>query len=554
MPKKILLKCTGCEKTFPYKTGMGQCPDCGGDWLDPLYDTEKVKKAWHQNLSTRLQNMWRYWELLPLLDKANIISMREGFTPLLPLSNLSMMLGQQNIFIKDERQNPTGSFKDRQAALAMSVFKESDIHEAVVASTGNVGISYSAYAARAGIKLWVFLNSAVPQDKMREATIYGSEVIKVTANYDKTKQIAAQFATRKGFFYDKGVKNIAAKEAMKTVAFEIAEQLGALLEPDGHGKFIAPDWYIQAVSGGLGPVGVWKGFSELKAMGLIDHIPKMAHIQVEGCAPMTNSFRAGLTEAENVDDPQTLIATVATGSPGAVYPYLRNIALTDGGHFENVSDEEAFHAMHVLAQMEGISMEPAAAMAFAGLFKMLSQQIIKPNEKVVINCSGHTMPVEKHLLDDHRVQAIRPNATDFDAGEGVLAALDQLDSRTQRIVIVEDDANAARLLRRILQARGNYNIFEANEGLSGLALIQKEKPDLVLLDLMLPGLDGFGILDRLKADDALKNIPVVVVTAKTLTQYDRQQLSGRVRAMLHKGDFTDDDLLGDILSALEHPK
>jgi len=551
MRKKILLKCTGCEKTFPYKIGVGHCPNCGSDWLDPLYDTNTVKKSWLKNLSARPQNMWRYWEMLPLLDKTNIISMREGFTPLLPLLNLSLMLGQEKIFIKDERQNPTGSFKDRQAALAMSVFKENNIHEAVVASTGNVGISYSAYAARAGIKLWVFLNSAVPQDKMREAAIYGSEVIKVTATYDKTKQVAAQFATHKGFFYDKGVKNIAAKEAMKTVSFEIAEQLGDLLGTDGHRKFIAPDWYIQAVSGGLGPVGVWKGFSELKAMGLIDHIPKMAHIQAEGCAPMTNSFRAGLAEAKNVDNPQTLIATVATGTPGAVYPYLRNIALADGGHFETVSDDEAFHAMHVLAQMEGISMEPAAAMAFAGLFKMLSQQIILPDETVVINCSGHTLPVEKHLLDDHRVQAIRPNTVGFDTGEGVLAALDQLDSRTQRIVIVEDDANATRLLRRILQSRGNYNIFEANDGHSGLALIRQEKPDLVLLDLMLPGIDGFGILDALKNDDALKNIPVIVVTAKTLTQYDRQQLSGRVRAMLHKGNFTDDDLLDDILSALE---
>ncbi len=551
MQKKIILKCTNCAEKIPYQAGLGQCPHCGGDWLDPLYDEVSAKKRWLANLSTRPQNMWRYWELLPLCDKANIISMGEGFTPLLPLSNLSLMLGHKKIFLKDERQNPTGSFKDRQAALAMSVFKESDIHEAVVASTGNVGISYSAYAARAGIKLWVFLNSAVPQDKMREATIYGSEVIKVTANYDKTKQVAAQFATHKGFFYDKGVKNIAAKEAMKTVAFEIAEQLGDLLKADGQGKFIAPDWYVQAVSGGLGPVGVWKGFSELKAMGLIDSIPKMAHIQAEGCAPMTNSFRADLSEAKNVDEPQTLIATVATGVPGAVYPYLRNITLAEGGHFETVSDEEAFHAMRVLAQMEGISMEPAAAMAFAGLFKMLGQQIIKPDETVVVNCSGHTLPVEKHLLDDHRVQAIRPDAAAFDTGEGVLAALDHLDSRTQRIVIVEDDPNAARLLRRILQARGNYNIFEANDGLSGLKLIRQEKPDLILLDLMLPGIDGFGILDRLKADDALKNIPVVVVTAKTLTHYDRQQLSGRVRTMLHKGSFTDDDLLGDILSALE---
>ena len=121
-----------------------------------------------------------------------------GARPLLHATNLGMMLGRPNVFVKDERQGPTGSFKDRQASLAISVMKEQGITEAVVASTGNVAISYSAYSALAGIKMWAFLTSSVPADKMREVALYGSEVIKVTGTYDQTKKVAADFAERRG--------------------------------------------------------------------------------------------------------------------------------------------------------------------------------------------------------------------------------------------------------------------------------------------------------------------------------------------------------------------
>jgi threonine synthase len=337
---------------------------------------------------------------------------------------------------------------------------------------------------------------------------------------------------------------------MKTIAFEIAEQLGLQQNED---RFVAPDWYIQAVSGGLGPVGVWKGFRELKEMGFIDKLPKLALIQSEGCAPMVNSFKKGLEEAENVLDPKTLIATVATGSPGPVYPYLRNIILEHGGLMETVSDSEAFRAMHVMAQMDGLSMEPAAAMACAGLIKLISQQIIKPEETVVVNCSGHTFPVEKHLLDERRVRDLDLKTTRLDhlAGEGVLTALDQLDERVKSIAIIEDDPNAARLLRRILQAKGNYNLLEAQDGKSGLEIIRKEQPDLVLLDLMMPNIDGFGVLEAMKADENLKQIPVIIVTAKELTASDKSRLSGQVEALLQKGAFMEDDLLEGIIEALD---
>jgi threonine synthase len=549
--KRITIDCAACGQRSEFTKIIGACPRCGHDWLDVSYDYRQVGRVFRHELKERPQTLWRFWEALPLFHRHNIVSMGEGGTPLLPLANLGVMLGCPNIHMKDERQTPTGSFKDRQASLAISVFKEAGIDELVVASTGNVAISYSAYCARAGIKLWTFLSSTVPVEKMREVALYGTEVIKISSNYDQTKDIAAQFAKQKGFFYDKGVRNIAAKQSMKTLAFEIAEQLGESQQR----LFAAPDWYIQAVSGGLGPIGVWKGFQELKAMGLIDRIPKLALIQAEGCAPLVNSFKANLDEVEVVEDPQTLIATVATGSPGAAYPYLRDIVLRYGGAMETVSDEDAFRAMHVVAQMDGLSMEPAAAMACAGLFKLVSQQVIQPDETVVVCITGHTFPVEKFILDDRRVRSFVPDeqggAPSVPPSEGLISALDRLDDRVKSIAILEDEPDAAQLLRRILQAKGDYNLYEATNGRSGIELLRAKQPDLVLLDLMMPEIDGFGVLDLMKTDEILRNIPVIVITAKELSRAERHRLSGQVEKLLEKGSFMEQDLLDDILEVLK---
>ena len=553
----FFIECANCGWREPYQKPWSACPECEGDWLDARYDYEEVRLKWDSELAKRPFTMWRYRELLPLRDDANLITMGEGGTPLYPATNLGMMLGRPHIYVKDERQGPTGSFKDRQASLAISVMKENGLTEAVLASTGNVAISYSAYSAHAGIKLWAFLTSAVPAEKMREVALYGSEVVKVTGTYDQTKQVAAEFARRKGLHYDRGIRSIAVKESMKTLAFEMAEQLGQILEPapDTQGaSWRAPDWYIQSVSGGMGPVGVWKGFEELLAMGLVTHTPKLACVQSEGCAPMVRSFRAGLEEAEPVLNPQTLITTIATGRPGPAYPFLRRIIMENGGAFEVVSDEEAFRAMHVMAKMDGISMEPAAAVAFAALFKMVSQGIVKPDEVVVVNCSGHTFPVEKFLLGDDWARSVEvaaeAEAVPPPREEGLLASLERLDRRVQRIAIIEDNPEAVQLLRRVLQAHGEYQIDEAYDGEVGLEMVRQAPPDLILLDLMMPRLDGFGLLDALKADERLKEVPVIVVTAKDLTAHERQRLSGHVRALWRKGSFLSTDLLEDIEAVL----
>jgi threonine synthase len=232
---------------------------------------------------------------------------------------------------------------------------------------------------------------------------------------------------------------------------------------------------------------------------------------------------------------------------------LRQIVLKHGGTFEAVSDDEAFRAMHIMAKMDGISMEPAAGLAFAGLFKMISSGAIRPDDVVLVNCSGHTFPVEKHLLGDTWMQSL--DARDAEMAEppeeGLLTSLDSLDTRIQRIAIIEDDPDARRLLRRVLQARGEYQILEAESGRAGIELVRQERPDLVLLDLMMPEVDGFEVLETIRADDSLRNTRIIVITAKSLTPGERRRLSGRIEILLQKGSFLDDDLLEEILATLQ---
>jgi threonine synthase len=517
------------------------------------YQYDQVRWKWDAELPQRLFDMWRYQELLPLRDSANLVTMGEGGTPLYKAKNVGMMLGLRHLYVKDERQGPTGSFKDRQASLAISVMRENGITEAVLASTGNVAISYSAYSTHAGIKLWAFLPSSVPAEKMREIALYGTEVIKVTGTYDQTKEVAQDFAEAKGLYYDRGLKNVAARESMKTLAFEIAEQLSSKNERQSRPSWCAPDWYFQAVSGAMGPIGVWKAFEEMKEMGLVDHLPKLVNVQVSGCAPMVDAFHKGLEQAEPVLKPRTRISTIATGHPGAAYPFLRKTVLEHGGAFVKVSDQEAFRAMHVLAKMDGVSMEPAAATAFAGLFQMASRGLIQPNDVIVVNCSGHTFPVEKYLLGDgweHSVHVAEEDDVPVLQEEGLLASLENLDKRTRRIAIIEDNQDSARLLRRVLQAQGEYQIDEAHDGYAGLGMIKEHVPDLILLDLMMPDLDGFGVIDALKADELLRDIPVIVVTAQDLTSAERRRLDGQVHRLLQKGTFLSTDILEDINEVL----
>jgi len=531
------------------------CSHCGGSWLDARYDYAAVAQLWPHVVTPREQSLWRYRELLPLETPDPEIFMGEGYTPLLRLPQYETLYGKDQLYIKDERRQPTNSFKDRQAAMSVTYLRRSGQHEVVLASTGNAAVAYAAYCARAGIKLWLFLTSLVPSEKMREAALYGAEVVKVSGTYDETKKVAAEFAERKGIPMDKGAKTIPSKESMKTMAYEIAEQLGLTLHPDQPDRWQAPDWYVQAVSGGIGPLGVWKGFSELYQMGLIDRVPKLAIVQAAGCAPMVAAFERGESKATPVI-PKTLIHVLATGDPGPAYDQLYHVLQTTGGTMIAVEDGETFQAMRRLASHAGLSVEPATAVAFAGLEKMLSQGMIAPDESVIVNCSGHTMPAESHILGDQYDQYILDLNLKGEGGlarqEGLGAALQNLNERVTTVVVIDDNPQDRRLIRRLLQSYKNYRVYEAADGVEGIKVIRDRRPDLVVTDLTMPEMDGIALLNEIKNTPDIAHIPVVVVSAKSITEEDRVVLKRYSESVWTKGGFETRELVDHVVKTLGH--
>ena len=536
------LKCVICGEQQPYEPFVPAiCKSCNSQWLEAHYDYDAFKREILRGLPGRPSNMWRYQDVLPLTNPGALDLYPAGGTPIWISQRFGPSLGNDCVYIKDERYGPTSSFKDRQAAVAVAAMNEGNIREAVIASTGNAAVAYAAACARAGIKLWVFMTSLVPQEKLREAALFGAEVIRVSGNYDQTKQIASQFAQRKNLFLDRGASSVPSRESMKTIAYEIVEQLG----------WRAPDWYIQSVSGGIGPLGVYQGFKEMFNMGLIHHIPKLAVIQVEGCSPMVKAFKAGKDTAEPVI-PDTRIIILATGDPGKSYTYLWNLIQHYGGIMESVTDAEAFAAMRALAKSEGMAVEPAAAVAFAGLEKMLKEGTIGADETVVVNCTGHTFPVEKHVLGDQWAVDVHLSEDQSSAPrEGLQAALENLDERTTSILLIDDNADDALLIRRLLERQKSYRIYNAKDGWEGLAIARQKLPDFIVSDLMMPGLDGFALVEELKLDPRTKNIPIVVVSAKDITPEERKRLNGHIKAVYQKGSLPTRKFVDQVIHVIE---
>lgn len=553
-------RCLKCGHEMEPDLFAAGCSACGGAWLDARYNTAALPGDWPNLVARRPGDLWRYRELLPFPEEFHFVTMGEGWTPFTRAEGLERESGHGerggSIWIKDERQSPTGSFKDRQAAFTVSTLKAQGIGEMVLASTGNAAAAYAAYCARAGIKLWTFLPSSVPAEKMRELALYGAEVVKITSTYDQAKEVAADFAAHRGIYKDRGAKAIPGKESMKTIAFEIAEQLGLALNASQGWQ--APDWYIQAVSGGIGPLGVLKGFIELHEAGLINHIPKLGIVQVEGCAPMVRAWEQGLAQAGEVQ-PDTLVIVLATGKPGLAYEVLKQASDQYGGAMIAVSDGEAFRAMRRVARTEGFSMEPAASVAFAGLEKLL-EEYIQPGEQVVVNCSGHTFSAEKHALEDRYAFHLKteslfmaypsPDGVLSTSKEGLAAALEQLDEQITSIVVIDDNPSDSRLIRRLLQIYKQYRVFEAHTGLEGLDLARQRLPDLIMLDLAMPDTDGFVVLEKLKADERTREIPVIIISAKSLTTDEWEFLRCYADSIWQKGNFSARELVGYVVRML----
>jgi threonine synthase len=430
----------------------------------------------------------------------------------------------------------------------------------VVASSGNIALAYAAHASRSGVKLWAFLTSRVPTAKMREILLYGARVIKVAGTMDQTRKVAVDFARQRNIFMDQAAQTVPSVEAMKTIAFETTEQLTASMGPPiSKGKnqpptaWRGPDWYIQPVSVGLGPIGILKGFSELRIMGLIDRSPAMGLIQPEGCAPMAKAWNQGLDVIEPATVQETSIESLTTLDPGRAYTLLHHrMTQESGGIFETVSDKETYKAISLLARLEGILVEPAAAVAFAGLIKLCNRGIIKEKDIVVVNATGHTMPVESptHSFQNDRRKVTASLA--ITNNDNLIAALKLVDfTDTPKVLVAMANDKTRRIVQLYALLLGATEVYEAKDHDSAIREVQAHTPDMIILDIKSSAMGGFAFLDKVITKLTQNPLPIIGMTAAEFTPQEKLQLSANIDLISKRGEVYSPRNLDDLRALLQ---
>ncbi len=275
------LECGYCEKVYDKDKIWNLCPDCGKPLL-ARYDLATAKKEFtKEKLNGREKNLWRYREMLPLIDQKFRLSLGEGFTPLIRAERMENFIVKKNIFIKDEGLNPTTSFKARGLCLAISKANEFGIKEVSIPSAGNAAGAMSAYAALAGMKAFVFMPKDVPLPFINECKALNAEVTLVDGLITDCGKLAAEGVKKFGRFDVSTLKEPYRIEGKKTMGYEIAEQMNWTL----------PDVIIYPTGGGTGLIGMWKAFDEMEKLGWIgSKRPRMVTVQSAGCAPMVKAF------------------------------------------------------------------------------------------------------------------------------------------------------------------------------------------------------------------------------------------------------------------------
>lgn len=365
--------CPRCDRRFPLGQILNLC-SCGSPLL-VQYDLEKLQRSIKpSDLIRRPATLWRYREFLPVSDDRNIVSLGEGFTPLIDAKGLARELHLKKVWIKDESRNPTGSFKDRGLCLAVSMAKELGIKRPAIPSAGNAGGSLSAYAARAGIEAHVFMPRDTPRANIVEVEKYGAKLALVDGLISDCGRIVAERKEKEGWFDVSTLKEPYRAEGKKTMGFEIAEQLGWRL----------PDVIIYPTGGGTGLIGMWKAFNELEQIGWIGaRRPRMVSVQASGCAPIVRAFEEGKEKAEPWIDARTIASGLRV--PQAVADFLMLRALREsGGTALSVSDDEMLAEIPRIGALEGLFFCPEGAATVAALRRLVAQRWIQPDAEVVI--------------------------------------------------------------------------------------------------------------------------------------------------------------------------
>lgn len=372
------LECPQCGKHFDAKRVQTFCLDCKSPLL-ARYDLEKAHRSLDpQTAAARPRGLWRWAEILPLRDEKHRLTLGEGDTPLLPAPRLGASLGLKNLFIKDESGNPTGSFKARGLAMAVSKAVELEVKGFVIPTAGNAGGALAAYAARAEIEAHVFMPKDAPLANQLEVKAFGADLILVDGLISDAGKLAAEQAAKHKWFDVSTFKEPYRVEGKKTMGLEIAEGF----------NWDLPEVILYPTGGGTGLVGMWKAFDEMEKLGWIGaKRPRMVSVQAAGCAPIVRAFEQGKERAEFWPNAATLAAGLRV--PGAFADRLMLRVLREShGTAIAVSDEDIRSAQKEMASGEGIFAAPEGAATWAALKRLAKEGWVKPDERVVLFNTG----------------------------------------------------------------------------------------------------------------------------------------------------------------------
>ena len=382
--QKFNLQCRECNKEYE-PTFKYVCDECFGP-LDVKYKFPSISRDLFKE---REMTYWRYFELLPIEDKNNVVSIEAGMTPLVKAEKLGKELGLNNLYIKNDSVNPTFSFKDRPAGVAISKAKEFGLESVGCASTGNLASATAAHAAKANLPCYIFAPSDIETAKIAQALSYGAEYISVDGTYDDANRIASQIGDSKGV----GIVNINLRsyytEGSKTLAYEVAEQL----------DWNVPNHLVVPTGSGAMLNAICKGFEELQTVSLVDDLTSM-HIhsaQPHGCAPIVDAFKKNADKVDPVEQPETVAKSLAIGDPGDGRYVLKRLKQYNG-IAEETNDKEILDAILLLAKTEGIFTEPAGGVSVSVLKKMVEQGKIDKDETTICYVTGNGLKATDSIM------------------------------------------------------------------------------------------------------------------------------------------------------------
>ncbi len=377
MPNVSNLECSLCAQRFEANRIHNLCP-CGGALL-VRYDLGSIRESWSRDsLAQARPDLWRYWPVLPVNRRDSIVSLGEGMTPLVNTRRLGAAIGAQDLWVKDEGLNPTGSFKARGMTAAISMARELGIAKIAVPSAGNAASAAAAYAAAAGIEAHIFMPTDVPQANFIECKALGAHVTLVNGLISDCAKIVTERKDQEGWFDVSTLKEPYRIEGKKTMGYEVAEQFGWEL----------PDAIFYPTGGGVGLIGMWKAFEELETLGWIGgKRPKMIAVQAAGCQPVVRAFERGEPRTEFWQGASTVAAGLRVPKPLGDVLILQALRESHGTAIA-IDDTEIIDAGIEIASLEGMFIAPEGAACVAALRKLLANGFLNSRERIVIYNTG----------------------------------------------------------------------------------------------------------------------------------------------------------------------